>query len=65
MIPVNTPSVVLTPLVFWRFGHDVELYGLNSLLNDIRFDTNDEEPLNQEELEAITYPPIYTRDILW
>ena len=43
--------------VLENFGHDVELYDLNSLLNDIRFDTNDEEPLNQEELEAITYPP--------
>lgn len=38
--------------VLENMGHDVDLYDLNSLLNDFR----DETLLNQEELESITNP---------
>lgn len=38
--------------VLESFGHEIDLYDLNSLLNDFR----DETLLNQEELESITNP---------
>lgn len=39
--------------VLENFGHDVDLYDLNALLNDFR----DENLLTKEELESVTYPP--------
>lgn len=39
--------------VLENFGHDVDLYDLNALLNDFR----DGNLLTKEELESVTYPP--------
>jgi radical SAM superfamily enzyme YgiQ (UPF0313 family) len=43
--------------VLESMGHEIDLYDLNAMLNDIRREDDDNLFLNKEELESLTYPP--------